>query len=240
MFEGAFRCALTDVPAEDGETRQAKLQLLKQEYLGRPALVELQGVHVLMEEGLLSVFPDDGLPSTALAELIAGSLIGLGTEDRDGPKAAVSSRKQKIGQLREAFEEAKETLRTAMRWGVREQVVGYRTVELTFLFERVPKERMETYTNAILGELLAKEPEYAQEMLKTLEAYIECDGQMNETAKRLFIHRNTATYRIEKLSELLEIDLKKMNDLLRLKLVFLFRKMLHSDGERKGGRQGVV
>ncbi|MDQ0116291.1 DNA-binding PucR family transcriptional regulator [Paenibacillus harenae] len=49
---------------------------------------------------------------------------------------------------------------------------------------------------------------------------------MNETAKKLFIHRNTATYRIEKLSELLEVDLKKMNVLMRLKIAFIFRRML--------------
>lgn len=52
----------------------------------------------------------------------------------------------------------------------------------------------------------------------------EQDGQLNETAKKLYIHRNTATYRIEKLSEILGVDFKKMNDLLRLKIAFLFRK----------------
>ncbi|WP_240353359.1 PucR family transcriptional regulator [Cohnella algarum] len=71
-----------------------------------------------------------------------------------------------------------------------------------------------------------KDPEYVQEMLRTLETYLENDGQLNETAKKLFIHRNTATYRIEKLGELLDVDFKRINDLLRLKMAFLFRKRL--------------
>ena len=159
--------------------------------------------------------------------ILAGCLNGMARPGEPALKAAVSERKRRAGQLREAFAEARETLATARRWGVREPVVSYRTMELTFLFEDVAKARMETYLNAILGELLGKDPDYAQEMLRTLEVYIECDGQMNETAKRLYIHRNTATYRIEKLSELLDVDLKRMNDLLRLKLAFLFRRLLN-------------
>ena len=235
LFGGAYRCVLTDVPGVDGAARQSLLRQIKGEYLGRPALAELQGVHVVMEEGLLSVFPVEQGGADRLPELLSGCMKGLGSFAEGGPKASVSSRKRRPDQLREAFAEARDTLRTATRWGVQEQVVSYRTMELTYLFEHVPQERMETYTNAILGDLLSKDPDYAQEMLRTLEAYIDCDGQMNETAKRLFVHRNTATYRIEKLSELLEIDLKKMNDLLRLKLVFLFRRMNGGSGERKGG-----
>jgi len=226
LFDGAYRCVLTDVPDGDAALRQARLRQLKEEYVGRPALYALQGVHVALEEGLLSVFPDEREEAGELPAMLAGCLNGMARPGEQAPKAAVSERKRRPGQLREAFAEARETLATARRWGVREPVVSYRTMELTFLFEDVSKPRMETYLNAILGELLAKDPDYAQEMLRTLEVYIECDGQMNETAKRLYIHRNTATYRIEKLSELLDLDLKRMNDLLRLKLAFMFRKLL--------------
>ncbi|MNI92297.1 Purine catabolism regulatory protein [compost metagenome] len=88
---------------------------------------------------------------------------------------------------------------------------------------------MEKYCNGSLRRLLSREPEYIKEMLHTLEVYLDNDGHVNETAKKLFIHRNTATYRIEKLSELLDVDFKKINDLMRLKLVFLFRKMLERE-----------
>jgi purine catabolism regulator len=52
------------------------------------------------------------------------------------------------------------------------------------------------------------------------------DAQIGETAKQLFIHRNTAAYRLEKISETLRIDFKKSNDLLQLRLAFLFMQML--------------
>jgi len=60
--------------------------------------------------------------------------------------------------------------------------------------------------------------------MNTLESFIENDGLINEAAKQLFVHRNTITYRMEKIGSLLQMDFKKTNDLLKLKLVFTFRK----------------
>ena len=64
-------------------------------------------------------------------------------------------------------------------------------------------------------------------MIRTLEVFIRNDGQVSEAAKQLFIHRNTVTYHLEKISDLLQVDFKKVNDLLKLKAVFLFRQFLH-------------
>jgi purine catabolism regulator len=87
-----------------------------------------------------------------------------------------------------------------------------------------------------MSQALSKNPEYARELLRTLEVFVENDSQLNETAKKLYIHRNTATYRMEKMSELLQLDMKKrMNELLRLKLAFQFRHLLGGElavGER--------
>ncbi|WP_199617353.1 PucR family transcriptional regulator [Paenibacillus alkalitolerans] len=231
LFHGAFQCVLTDIagPPDDAGARQGRLLRLKEEYLGHPAIHELRGIHVVMDEGLLSVYPADQAGIEKLPELLSACFNSLGFQGESFPKAAVSGRKTRAEHLREAFSESKETLRMALRWGLREHVVHYQYLDLSFLFEQVSKERMEKYCNNMLNGLLSKEPDYVQEMLRTLEVYLENDGHVNETAKKLFIHRNTATYRIEKLSEMLEVDLKKINDLLRLKLVFLFRRMLERE-----------
>jgi purine catabolism regulator len=113
--------------------------------------------------------------------------------------------------------------------------VNYETIDLAILFEQVDANRMRAFCGRLLGALQNKDAGYTAEMLRTLEAYIECDGQLGETAKRLYIHRNTAAYRIEKLSELLNVDFKKTDDLLRLKLAFLFRRRLVREDPRTAG-----
>lgn len=128
--------------------------------------------------------------------------------------------------LRQAYTECSEVFGLAQRLGMKDKVVQFGAIELAYLFKHVPAAEMSAYSSEVLAELLAKDPEYSQEMLRTLEAFLEHDGQVNEMAKHLFIHRNTAAYRLEKMSEVLGMDFKKINDLLRLKLAFMFRRML--------------
>lgn len=114
-------------------------------------------------------------------------------------------------------------------------------LEWMHLFEKLPQESMTAYVERYLGGLLAMKPDRAcdkptlkernerrqrEELLLTLETLIACDGQINELAAKMFIHRNTAAYRIEKLEKLLGMPLKQTESLLRLKLAFIFKTML--------------
>ncbi|MFC5471959.1 PucR family transcriptional regulator [Cohnella suwonensis] len=227
LFSPSYRCALTDFPSSSQpDVRTEKLEVLKREYLSHARLQELKGVHVIVEEGVLSVFPDradDGGESvlSALHSCFSGK-----SDRADVPTAALSSGKKKPDQLFEAFDECRQTLRLAKDWRMNDRLLKFETLDMAFIFESVPKEKMKAFCDRWLGGLIGRDPEYVQEMMRTLETYLDNDGQLNETAKRLFIHRNTATYRIEKLGELLEVDFKRIDDVLRLKLAFLFKRLL--------------
>jgi len=98
--------------------------------------------------------------------------------------------------------------------------------EWMVVFAEVPRERMCAYVNECLGELLAAKGYERNELLFTLETFVDCGGEINKLARRLYIHRNTATYRIGKLERQLGMPLKDPGILLRLKLAFLFRRIL--------------
>ncbi len=230
LFGSSYRCVLIDLPCRSGTaSRGEELEGLKAELLRHSRIQQLRGLHLAMEEGVLSIIPDpEPEDEEGAVSAFSASMEGMLADER-GLRAAVSTRKKSADGLKGAFDECLDALRLAKDWNMRERVVLYETVDLALLFERVPQERMRAFCMRWLGGLDSRDPEYVREMLRTLETYLECDGQMNETAKRLFIHRNTATYRIEKLGELLDVDFKKVNDLLRLKIAFLFRRMLKPD-----------
>ncbi|MBW5448541.1 PucR family transcriptional regulator [Cohnella sp. CFH 77786] len=233
LFTGPFRCVLIDVSGRlGGAAREEACERLKADLLRHGRIRELKGIHIVMDEGVLSVFPEPeggweerGDPS--LAACLSAKRLAEG-----GPRAAISSRKTSASQLHDAFGECLEVRRMAEEWGMAERIVKFETMDLAYVFERVPLERMRAFCDRWLGSLFHRDAEYAQEMMRTLETYLACDGQLNETAKKLFIHRNTATYRMEKLGEILDVDLKKVNDLMRLQLAFLFRRMLAAAEER--------
>ncbi|CQR53932.1 PucR family transcriptional regulator [Paenibacillus riograndensis] len=228
LLQAPFQLMLTDTVAS-GDARQTELHRLKEEYLEHPLLRDLNGIHVMMNEGLVSLYPAEPYSPEQFRELVNACFGNLKFDKGYYPRAALSSAKVKPEGLKEAFAEIKECMGMFQHWGAHGNVVHYRQLELNLLLGRIPAETMEKYCSSSLRGLQSREPDYVREMLHTLEVYLENDGHVNETAKKLFIHRNTATYRIEKLSELLDVDFKKINDLMRLKLVFIFRKMLERE-----------
>lgn len=64
--------------------------------------------------------------------------------------------------------------------------------------------------------------------LDTLNAFFENNMNIGETAKSLFIHRNTLQYRFKKIEELTGYCMYKLDDVLSLRLAYLFYRMLNS------------
>ncbi|AOZ93159.1 PucR family transcriptional regulator [Paenibacillus crassostreae] len=225
LLQSPFQLLLTETSTSE-KSQQGELLRLKDEYMKHSLQQEMKGIHIVVNEGLLSIYPVDRQNPENLMMVVKECFQKMGLIDGGSPRAAISNRKTEPEGIKEAFEEVKKCLNRPQHWGMNEQVVHYRQLEITLMLQNVPTDMMRKFCDGNLGDLLSREPEYVREMLHTLEVYLDNDGHINETAKKLFIHRNTATYRIEKLSELLDVDLKKINDLLRLRLVFMFRRML--------------
>src|SRR5690606_26270064 len=98
------------------------------------------------------------------------------------PVVSFSCRKRAPGELREAYTECMDTQRLARDLGMRGSFLHYESLDLAFVFEGVTERRMRMFCDRWLGKLQSKDQEYVQEMLRTLEMYLECDGQVGETA----------------------------------------------------------
>ncbi len=54
------------------------------------------------------------------------------------------------------------------------------------------------------------------QLLPTLKSYIRCGLRIKDTAAALYVHRNTLTYRLKKITELTGIDLDDISEIVRL------------------------
>lgn len=70
----------------------------------------------------------------------------------------------------------------------------------------------------ILSKLLEN---HADSLLETLFAYFEMNGNVSQTAEKLFIHRNTLQYRFRKIKEITGFDIYHIDDLVQLRLAVL-------------------
>lgn len=70
-----------------------------------------------------------------------------------------------------------------------------------------------------------KEYDKKKELIETLTIYIEENGEGSTAAKKLFIHRNTLSYRLDKIQSITGKDPRKVKDLLELYVALLLSKI---------------
>lgn len=63
------------------------------------------------------------------------------------------------------------------------------------------------------------------ETLSTLESFFELDCNVSETAKRLYIHRNTLLYRLDKIKQETGLDVRSFGDAVLVKITLLLYKV---------------
>ncbi|MGI8716081.1 MAG: PucR family transcriptional regulator [Solirubrobacteraceae bacterium] len=73
-------------------------------------------------------------------------------------------------------------------------------------------EALRLFCDSILGPIEASEGHYGGELMRSLEAFIEENGQWERAAKRLYCHRHTLRYRIRRVEELTGRDLHTARD----------------------------
>lgn len=77
---------------------------------------------------------------------------------------------------------------------------------------------------------------FSDEMLHTIEMFFKKDLNLSETARQLYIHRNTLVYRLDKVQRALGLDLRKFDDAVTFKMLFEMRKCGNNRGagQKKG------
>lgn len=63
------------------------------------------------------------------------------------------------------------------------------------------------------------------ELLKTLEVYLDCNGNKQLVSQKLFIHRNTLRQRLQKINDLWEIDFEDTYTLVNLYIALKIRRL---------------
>ena len=83
---------------------------------------------------------------------------------------------------------------------------------------------LQTFKQEILGPLL--DYEGGGELLRTLEAYFDNNGNLSQAAESLYIHRNTLIYRMERIAEISGLDLDNTETRLAVQLALRIHRMI--------------
>jgi PucR family transcriptional regulator, purine catabolism regulatory protein len=87
-------------------------------------------------------------------------------------------------------------------------------------------EALRLFCDSILGPIEAGEGHYGGELMRSLEAFIEENGQWERAAKRLYCHRHTLRYRIRRVEELTGRNLSSARDRIEFWLALRGRELV--------------
>ncbi|HYB26001.1 MAG TPA: PucR family transcriptional regulator ligand-binding domain-containing protein [Solirubrobacteraceae bacterium] len=88
------------------------------------------------------------------------------------------------------------------------------------------EEALRLFCDSILGPIEASEGPYGGELMRSLEAFIEENGQWERAARRLYCHRHTLRYRIRRVEELTGRDLSSARDRIEFWLALRGRQLV--------------
>ena len=154
------------------------------------------------------------MEDTLKNELRIKTVIGIGT---------VSDH---LRELADSYKEAQTAIDVGKVFDTEKSIIDYENLGIGRLIYQLPT----TLCEIFLSEVFKKNSidSLDQETLFTINKFFENNLNVSETSRKLFVHRNTLVYRLEKIKKLTGLDLRQFDHAIVFKVALMVRKYLTS------------
>jgi purine catabolism regulator len=207
--------------AEAGAAASAAERILQRERV--PSLVAIRA-------GLLCAVIDPGAAngSPALEPVELARKIRAELASRFGDVHASASRPAATHSLRMAFHEARCALEAVrLRNGSAPEVASYEDLgAFQLLLSVQDDDALSSYCRSVLDPIERGEGEYGDELVRSLDVFIEHNGHWEKAANALYCHRHTLRYRIRRIEQLTGRDFSNARDRIEFWLALRGRELV--------------
>ena len=130
-----------------------------------------------------------------------------------------------LKEVSKSYKEAKMALDVGKIIYAEKNIIGYEKLGIGRLIYQLPVSLCRMFMNEIFGDNLPDKLD--EETLITIQKFFENSLNVSETARQLYIHRNTLVYRIEKLQKETGLDIRNFDDALTFKIALMVVSYLH-------------
>ena len=155
------------------------------------------------------------IADTLLSEFYTRVNVGVGTIVDNVRNLAVS------------FKEAQIALEVGKVFDTEKTIVSYENLGIARLIYHLPTTLCETFLKEVFKKGSIESLD--QETLFTIQKFFENNLNVSETSRKLFVHRNTLVYRLEKIKKLTGLDLREFDHAIVFKIALMVKKYLSSD-----------
>ena len=125
-----------------------------------------------------------------------------------------------LAQIVESFQEAKMSIEVGKIFYAHEYTISYSRLGIGRLIYQIPMSLCEMFIQEVFGD---KVPDILEdeEAMSTINKFLENNLNISETARQLYVHRNTLVYRLERIEKAIGLDIRTFDDAMTFRIAVM-------------------
>lgn len=124
-----------------------------------------------------------------------------------------------LPEIARSYQEAKMALEVGRIFYVEKDTISYANLGIGRLIYQLPSSLCRMFLREVFGEKLPEA--FDEETMITIHKFFENNLNVSETARQLYIHRNTLVYRLERIEKALGLDIRKFEDAMLFRIALM-------------------
>ena len=136
-----------------------------------------------------------------------------------------------LSELAQAYKESQVAIEVGQVFGIDNSIINYENLGIGRLIYKLPT----TLCRMFLTEVFRKGSMdmLDSETLQTIQTFFDNNLNVSEASRKLFVHRNTLVYRLEKIKKLTGLDLREFDNAIVFKVALMVKQYLEAcEGQR--------
>ncbi|MGN1114194.1 MAG: PucR family transcriptional regulator [Oscillospiraceae bacterium] len=169
----------------------------------------------------------DGITNQDLEKLARSISDTLSSEFYTRVNVGIGTVVTGVRELARSFKEAQTALEVGKVFDTDKIIVSYDNLGIARLIYHLPTTLCETFLKEVFKKGSIDSLDH--ETLFTIQKFFENNLNVSETSRKLFVHRNTLVYRLEKIKKLTGLDLREFDHAIVFKIALMVKKYLSSN-----------
>ncbi len=132
-----------------------------------------------------------------------------------------------VKDLAQSFKEAQVAMEVGKVFDTEKVIISYDNLGIARLIYQLPTTLCEMFLREVFKRGSIESLDH--ETLFTIQKFFENNLNVSETSRKLFVHRNTLVYRLEKIKKITGLDLREFDHAIIFKVALMVKKYLTSN-----------
>lgn len=144
-------------------------------------------------------------------------------------RVGFGNRVYNLQDIAKSYQEAKMALEVGRIFYAEKEIISYSLLGIGRLIYQLPMSLCEMFIKEVFADGVPDV--FDEETMVTIQKFFENNLNISETARQLYVHRNTLVYRLERLEKIIGLDIRKFDDAMTFKIALMV--ISHMESQKK-------